>query len=211
VAEGLDGEVRLLRLELLQTDHVWTARFQPAEQYRQPAVDPIDVIGGDPHRNPGPEEKGRRSAAGGMGDAKHMACKGGGPESRSARHADTGADRQAREAGQDQSCRADGAGACARPPRPASRGRIDPARGRQAVRLPSARFGARRPYQRISERRALHHPVEHCWRFSGPAQPGHEAGGPWRSGPDRLYHRGRASPPYDGPDREPASSRSAVH
>lgn len=52
VAQGLCREVAVLRLKLLQTDDLRAGCLQPSEQNGQPAVDPVDVIGGDPHRGP---------------------------------------------------------------------------------------------------------------------------------------------------------------
>jgi hypothetical protein len=53
IADRLFGETVLGRLELLQADDVGFGQRQPAQQERKPAVDAVDVIGGDLHRRAG--------------------------------------------------------------------------------------------------------------------------------------------------------------
>src|SRR5690606_17510218 len=48
-ADGVDGEFLLRRLQFLQAGDVGPGLLQPAQQHGQPAVDAVDVVGGDLH------------------------------------------------------------------------------------------------------------------------------------------------------------------
>ena len=74
IAGGPDRRFRELlgrRLQLLQADHVGRRFLQPAQQHRQPAVDAVDVEGGDLHR---PRRSGRNSARGDLAGVERGPC-----------------------------------------------------------------------------------------------------------------------------------------
>jgi hypothetical protein len=52
IAQGSFGEVRLARLQFLQTNHVRLGLVQPIQQMRKPPVDVVDIEGGDLQRHP---------------------------------------------------------------------------------------------------------------------------------------------------------------